>query len=71
MITLAELVNELRKMRRQGFVSRQVNVALNESTREVIINSDMGRARRPLLIVENGALKVTEEHVEKIKNGEI
>lgn len=66
-----ELVEELRKMRRQGFISRQVNVALNSNTREVIINSDMGRARRPLLVVENGVLKVTPEHVEKIKNKEI
>jgi len=67
----AELVEELRKMRRQGFISRQVNVALNDNTREVIINSDMGRARRPLLVVENGALKVTPDHIEKIKNKEI
>lgn len=67
----AELVEELRKMRRQGFISRQVNIALNDSTREVIINSDMGRARRPLLVVENGSPKVTEEHVQKLKNKEI
>ncbi|AKB27688.1 DNA-directed RNA polymerase subunit B' [Methanosarcina siciliae C2J] len=67
----AELAEELRKMRRQGFISRQVNIALNDNTREVIINSDMGRARRPLVVVENGALKVTEEHIQKLKNKEI
>jgi len=67
----AELVEELRKMRRQGFISRQVNIALNDSTREVIINSDMGRARRPLLVVENGVPKVTSEQVQKLKNREI
>jgi len=67
----AELVEELRKMRRQGFISRQVNIALNDSTREVIINSDMGRARRPLLVVENGVPKVTPEQVQKLKNKEI
>ena len=62
----AELANELRKMRRQGFISRQVNIALNDNTREIIINSDMGRARRPLLVVENGAPRVTEEHIRKL-----
>ena len=36
----AELAEELRKMRRQGFISKQVNIALNDNTREVIINSD-------------------------------
>jgi DNA-directed RNA polymerase subunit B' len=66
-----ELVDELKNMRRQGFISRQVNVSLNNNTREVIISSDMGRARRPLLVVKNGAPLVTEEHVQKLKNKEI
>lgn len=66
-----ELVKELRKMRRQGLISPQVNIALNDNTREVIINSDMGRARRPLVVVENGVSKVTDEHLEKLKNKEI
>ncbi|MDD4498264.1 MAG: hypothetical protein PHV51_08985, partial [Methanosarcinaceae archaeon] len=69
--TPVELVAELRKMRRQGFISRQVNITLNNTTREVVINSDMGRARRPVVIVENGHSLVTEEHIEKLKNGEI
>ncbi|MCQ1535026.1 DNA-directed RNA polymerase subunit B [Methanosarcina sp. KYL-1] len=66
-----ELAEELRKMRRQGFISKQVNIALNDNTREVIINSDMGRARRPLVVVENGVAKVTEEHMEKLRTKEI
>lgn len=66
-----ELAKELRKMRRQGLISTQVNIALNDNTREVIINSDMGRARRPLVVVENGVSKVTEEHLEKLKKKEI
>lgn len=67
----AELAEELRKLRRQGFISRQVNIALNDNTREVIINSDMGRARRPLVVVEKGVLKVTEEHIQKLRTKEI
>ena len=67
----AELVNDVRKMRQQGFISRQVNIALNDNTREVIINSDMGRARRPMVVVENGVSKVTEEHIQKLKNKDI
>ncbi|WP_440956377.1 DNA-directed RNA polymerase subunit B [Methanosarcina sp. Mfa9] len=67
----AELVEELRKMRRQGFISKQVNIALNDNTREVVISSDMGRARRPMVVVENGVPRVTEEQIAKLKNKEI
>ncbi len=66
-----ELVADIRKQRREGVLPRQINVTLYEETHEVIINSDIGRARRPLIVVENGAPLVTEEHIEQLKNGEI
>lgn len=65
------LVSNIREMRRKGYFSKQVNVAYLEHTGEVIISADIGRARRPLLIIENGQLLVTEEHIEKLKTGEL
>ena len=67
-----KLVNKLREMRRSGTISPEVNVAhyRSEFINEVYINTDPGRIQRPLLVVENGKLKLKPEHVEKVKKGE-
>jgi len=49
---LAEQIREAR--RRRGDVSEMVNVSVKDRTQEVIVNADAGRARRPLIVVENG-----------------
>ncbi|WP_336360787.1 DNA-directed RNA polymerase subunit B [Haladaptatus sp. ZSTT2] len=66
-----QLANQVREARRRGDVSEMVNVSVKGRTREVIINADAGRARRPLLIVENGELLVSDEEVEKVSAGEL
>lgn len=67
----AELAKELRNKRRNGVLAIQVNVAFFERTKEVMINSDCGRARRPLIIVENGKPRVTEQDLERLMKNEI
>ncbi len=66
------LVKKVRALRREGKISHEVNIAhfKDEYINEVYVNCDAGRVRRPLLIVENGKLKLTKEHVEKIRRGE-
>lgn len=66
-----ELVENIRKQRRDGIISRQINVTLYDDIHEVIINSDIGRARRPLIVVENGKSLLTEEQIDSLKMGEI
>lgn len=64
-------VNEIREKRRTGLLSNQVNVAYHRNLDEIKVLTDSGRVRRPLLIIENGKLKFTKEHLEKIKKGEM
>ncbi len=66
-----ELVAELRKKRRHGEIKKQVNIIYYDDTNEIYLNSDQGRARRPLIIVENGTPLVTNEQIERLKKKEI
>ncbi len=63
-------VEEVRRKRREGEISSQVNIAYYRERRDILINSDRGRARRPVIIVENGKPLVTESHLEKLRKGE-
>ncbi len=67
----ARLADTIRRLRRRGEISSEVNVAYmrDEYINEVYINTDGGRIRRPLLIVENGKLKLRPEHIEKLETG--
>ncbi|MFC7075448.1 DNA-directed RNA polymerase subunit B [Haloarcula halophila] len=66
-----QLAQQVRQARRRGDVSQMVNVSVKDRTDEVIINADAGRARRPLLIVENGESLISDEEVEQLKAGEL
>jgi len=66
-----KFVAEVRNKRRNGLISNQINIAHRKELEEVKILSDSGRTRRPLFIVENGKAKITKDHIDKLKRGEI
>jgi DNA-directed RNA polymerase subunit B' len=66
-----QLAAQIREARRRGDVSQMVNVSVKERTGEVIVNADAGRARRPLIVVENGEPLLDDDHVEAVQNGEL
>ncbi len=65
------LTEEIRARRRKGLISHQVNVRYDYRTNEVMVNSDKGRIRRPLLVVENGNVRYTSKHRELLRRGKI
>ncbi|EDY34607.1 DNA-directed RNA polymerase, beta subunit, putative [Aciduliprofundum boonei T469] len=65
------LTNEIRSRRRKGLISHQINIRYDDTTNEVMINSDKGRIRRPLLVVENGNVKYTSRHRELLRRGKM
>jgi len=67
----AGLVSEIRRSRRSGQLSEQVNVCYYPQFGEVRILSDSGRVRRPAIVVENGRSKLTDDIAAKIKKGEM
>ena len=64
-------VNQFRTKRRRGELPHLINIAFHEDTNEVSINTDSGRARRPLIIVEGGAPLITEDYIDQLKRGEL
>ncbi|MCL5430488.1 MAG: DNA-directed RNA polymerase subunit B, partial [Candidatus Marsarchaeota archaeon] len=62
---------EIRKNRRSGIVSGEINVAYIRKLNEVHINADKGRARKPYIVVEAGASKFTPDLQAKLKSKEI
>ena len=64
-----EFVNEMRAKRRVGLINNEMNITYYEENNEIYIFTDGGRARRPLILVENGRPLLTDEHLDDIANG--
>lgn len=56
-----KLARELRELRRGKELPTQTNVSFNSRTNEVFVNTDEGRARRPLIVVKHSKSAFTEE----------
>src|SRR5256712_994928 len=70
------LAEEMRGYRRQGKISTEVNVAFHPSEQEggrdeLYVNCDAGRVRRPLLIVEDGLPRISEDHITQLEQGRV
>lgn len=66
-----KLVAEIKEKRRTGEVSDQVNVAYHPHIGELKVTTDTGRVRRPLIVVQDGKPKLTEDHIEKLNKKEM
>ncbi len=64
------LVKTMRQKRRIGEIDHQTNIAYYEDTHEVQVNCDAGRVRRPVIVVENGKSRLTDEHLRMVEDTE-
>jgi DNA-directed RNA polymerase subunit B len=57
-----KLAADLRGLRREGLLSRSVNIAYYRvgSVEEVVVNTDAGRVRRPFIVVRDGAPTISQ-----------
>lgn len=65
-----EFTEEMRSKRRAGEIPNEMNITYYDENNEIYIFTDPGRARRPLILVEDGESLFTEEHMEKVSAGE-
>lgn len=66
-----EFVKDIINERREGKIPKELNVYYDDESNEVYIDSSKGRARRPLIVVENGVSKLTEDLKKEIEEGKI
>ncbi|HDQ59912.1 MAG TPA: DNA-directed RNA polymerase subunit B [Candidatus Woesearchaeota archaeon] len=67
----AALISEIKNLRKDGSLPKSTNVRYNKEEDNVTIFTDKGRARRPLIVVKNGKLALTNEHIDRLKKNEI
>ncbi len=61
----------LKKERREKIFLKNLNIYYDEEFDELFLNVCNGRARRPLIVVENGKSKLTKEYTDRLLNEEI
>lgn len=59
-------VNTVRYLRRTRKISEYISVYIDEENKSIYIASDGGRLCRPLIIVENGNLKLTSQDIKAL-----
>src|SRR3989344_5456490 len=67
---LADFVKKIKEDRAKGKLPSVMNVYVNENFGEVHLSVSDGRARRPLIVVENGKSRLTSDHLKKLEKNE-
>ena len=54
----SEFVTDFKEQRRKGIISHNVNIYLNETTKDIYVETQKGRVRRPLIVISDGKGKL-------------
>ncbi len=66
-----DFIKSIKEDRKNGKLPSVLNVYKNKDFNDIVVNIGYGRARRPLIVVENGKPKLTSEHIDKLRKTEI
>ncbi len=66
-----EFIKDVKEKRRTGKISKSVNIVFDKTFSEIFIDSSRGRTRRPVIVVENGKSRLTEDTKQKLIDNEI
>lgn len=66
-----EFILNVKKNRREGKIPKELNISFDKRERIIHLYIEKGRARRPLIIVENGKSKLTPQILEQIKKDKL
>ena len=62
---------EVRKARRRGFLPKELSVRNDQMLGQITMSTEVGRVLRPLIVVENGISKLTDEHLVLMEEGKV
>ncbi len=66
-----EFLTQLKAERRAGRIPHEINFFFDRRFNEINIESSTGRTQRPVIVVENGKSKLTDDVLERIKKKEM
>jgi len=66
-----DFVKRVREERRKNTLPIELSIRLDKFTKTIYISTEVGRVLRPLIVVENGESKLTEEHELLVEEGKI
>lgn len=64
-------VSNIKDSRRKGKLPVEMSVRFDSMLETVFLSSEIGRVIRPLIIVDNGVSRLKNEHIERIKKGDL
>ncbi len=66
-----DFCQKVREERRKSALPLELSIRLEKSTKTVLISTEVGRVLRPLIVVEQGKSRLTEEHLKLLEENKL
>ncbi|MFB6246615.1 MAG: DNA-directed RNA polymerase subunit B'' [Candidatus Pacearchaeota archaeon] len=66
-----QFTEKVKEKRREGELPEELSVRSDDGFKNVVISTEPGRVMRPVIVVENGQPKITDNHLVQIQQGEL